>query len=197
MSENKPMSPQEQNMEDYNKLQPLYLAEAEEMFGPKTDYNFIGIFYHNFPPRMIHHSTDFLSGERYFKIELCGKTINDKKGGIFELSHEIVHLLSPVEQKEDEDLANYLEEGMAVYFSKLITERETGDLEFCDVAIAKDAKYLKAYELYLALIEIDKDAVKKLRDVTSVVAYIKPEDFVSAKLDVPDQLITDLLTKFS
>jgi len=190
------MSPEEQNIEDYKNLQVAFLSEAEEMFGPKTAYNFIGIFYHNFPPRMILHDTDFLTGEKFYKIELCGKAINDKKDGIFQLSHEVVHLLSPVEQNEDEDLVNYLEEGMAVYFSKLITERETGDLEFCDTAMAKQPEYLKAYQLYLQLIDIDGEAVKKLRQITPVIANIKAEDFKDAGLDVKEELIIALLTKF-
>jgi hypothetical protein len=71
-------------------LQEAYLAEAIAMFGAKTNYTFIGIFYHNFPPRMMHHDTDFLTGEQFFKIELCRKAINDRKDGIFQLSHEVI-----------------------------------------------------------------------------------------------------------
>ena len=190
------MSPQEQNIEDYKKLQADYLAEAVAMFGPTTEYTFIGIFYHNFSPRMMHHDTDFLTGERFFRIDLCGKAINDRKDGIFQLSHEVVHLISPVDQTEEEDEGNYLEEGMAVYFSKLITERETGDLEFCDAAIANRPEYLEAYQLYLELIDVDVNAVKKLRDIQPIIANIKPEDFIAADLAVSEELVEALLTKF-
>jgi hypothetical protein len=42
-----------------------------------------------------------------------------------------------------------LEEGMATYFSKIITERETKDYEFCAIMFGKSPNYLKAYMLYL------------------------------------------------
>jgi hypothetical protein len=189
------MSPQEQNMEDYKGLQVQFLAEAEDMFGPKTEYKFVGIFYHNASPRMMHYDTDFLTGERFFKIDLCGKAINDRTDGIFQLSHEVVHLLSPIERGEDEG-ANNLEEGMAVYFSKLITERETGDHEFCDAAIEKYPNYVKAYQLYLELIKIDENAVKKVRAIRPVIDDIQAGDFAAAGIEVPDDLIQELLGQF-
>ena len=48
----------------------------------------------------------------------------------------------------------------------------------------------------MALIEADKNAVKKLRTITPVIAQIKPEDFIKAGLKVDQQLIEGLLAKF-
>lgn len=189
------MSTQQQNMQQYEELQHKYLAEAEEMFGPKTDYQYIGLFYHNYDPRVIMHDKDFLTGDYFYKIELCGKAINDRTDGIFQLSHEVVHLLSPVEQDEGSEV-NYLEEGMATYFSQLITERDTGNYEFCPAALANRPNYLEAYELYKSLIAGDAHAVKKLRKITPVIAHIKPEDFIKAGLNIDPQMIDDLLRKF-
>ena len=186
---------QEQNMQDYQALQFDYLAEAEKMFGPKTQYEYSGLSYHNYAPRTVLCDSSILAGYHIFKIQLHGKAINDRKDGVFQLAHEVVHLLSPVEQVDGNEV-NFLEEGMATYFSKLITERETGDYEYCETEMAKHPKYLKAYQLYLSLIDVDKDAVKKLREIVPVIANIQPEDFAKAGLAVSPGLIAELLAKF-
>jgi hypothetical protein len=183
------------SIEDYRKLQPDYLAKAEEMFGPKTEYNFMGVFYHALGPRTVFFERD-QKGAMYFIVQLCRQGAENLTDGIFQLSHEVVHLLSPVAIDKEEDQVNYLEEGMAVYFSKVITESETGDVDFCDAAIAKQTQYFKAYELYSGLIHIDNNAVIKLRRITPVIANIQPEDFAAANLNIPEQLINGLLTKF-
>lgn len=183
------------SIEDYQKLQPQYLAKAEKMFGPKTEYSFIGVYYHALGPRTILCEKD-QKGTMYYMIQLCRQGAENLIDGIFQLSHEVVHLLSPVEIDKEENQVNYLEEGMAVYFSKVITESETGDVGFCEAAIAKHPQYLKAYELYSALIVIDNNAVIKLRQITPVIANIQPQDFAAADLKIPEQLIHELLTKF-
>jgi hypothetical protein len=189
------MKPRDRNMQEYETLQYEYLAEAGEMFGPTTDYGYVGLGYHQFAPRTLLYSKDTVTGKNFFKIELYRKAADDRKDGIFQLSHEVVHLISPVEQVEGNEV-NYLEEGMATYFSKIITERETKDYEFCAIMFAKSPKYLKAYSLYLSLLEIDKDAVKKLRKITPVIAKIKPGDFIKAGLKVDEELVEALLAKF-
>jgi len=189
------MKPRDQNMQEYERLQYEYLTEAEKIFGPKIDYGYIGLGYHKFAPRTLLYSKDTLNGKNFFKIELYRKALDDRKDGIFQLSHEVVHLISPVEQVNGNEV-NYLEEGMATYFSKIITERETKDYEFCAIMFGKSPNYLKAYMLYLSLIEIDKNAVKKLREITPVMAKIQPEDFIKAGLNIDEELVEALLAKF-
>jgi hypothetical protein len=63
--------------------------------------------------------------------------------------------LSPVEQVDGNEV-NYLEEGMATYFSKSITERDTGNCDFCSDSIANRPNYLKAFEFYELLAKTDK-----------------------------------------
>jgi len=182
-------------MQEFEQLQYQYLAEAIDLFGPKIDYEYIGLFYHNFAPRVVMHDYDFLTDSYFYKIELCGKAINDRTDGIFQLSHEVVHLLSPVEQVDGNEV-NYLEEGMATYFSKLITERDTGNYDFCAAAIANQHNYLLAFQLYESLAAIDKFAVKKIRHITPVIAAIQPDDFEKAGITAPPDLIEALLEKF-
>ena len=189
--------PKLDQLEEYNDLVKVYLEKAEEIFGKKTDYEFEGVTYRNGKPQVILSDTYFLTGVKAYVVKLSGHANDDRKDGIFQLSHEAVHLLSPVEQDEAEgNEVNYLEEGMATWFSKKITEEETKDLEYCDLAIAKDEKYEKAYGLYLKLIAIDKDAVKKLREIQPVIARILPEDFEKKGLKVDKEVINALLEKF-
>jgi hypothetical protein len=189
------MKPREQNMQEYETLQYEYLAEAEQLFGPKTDYGYVGLEYHKFAPRTLLYSKNTETGRNFFQVQLFHKAADDRKDGIFQLSHEVVHLISPVEQIEGYEV-NYLEEGMATYFSKLITERETKDYDFCALAFGKSPQYLKAYMLYMSLVEADKDAVKKLREITPVIAQIRPDDFSKAGLKVDKELVDALLAKF-
>ena len=188
-------TPQEKNMQDYQTLQFDYLAEAEQMFGPQTEYEYSGLSYYNYAARTELCDSSMLAGHPISKIQLHGKAIDDRKDGVFQLSHEVVHLISPVEQDEGNEV-NYMKEGMATYFSKLITEYETGDYEYCDTAMAKHPKYLKAYQLYVSLAETDKDVVKKLRETTPVIANIQPEYFTKAGFIVNTVLIDALLAKF-
>jgi len=189
------MTLQEQNAKEYQELQYEFLKEAEEMFGPKTVYSYSGLTYHNFAPRTVLCDSSFLSGEHTFKIQLHGKAINNRTDGIFQLSHEVVHLLSPIVQ-EDGNEVNYLEEGMATYFSKLITERMTQDYEFCEKALEKHPKYLRACSLYLALIKVDAEAIKKLRSINPIISQIQPKDFETAGISIDQELMDALLEKF-
>ncbi len=194
---NEEVTPTMKQMEEYDTLVYTYLEQAQKLFGNKTEYIFEGVSYNNSTPKVILADSYFLTGEKAYIIELNGNAVNDRKDGIFQLSHEVVHLLSPVEQDEEKgDLVNYLEEGMACYFSKVITEKETADLEYCELQFEKHEKYKKAYELLVSLLEIDNDALKKLRSVTEVISQIKPEDFETAGLKVDKELVNALLSKF-
>lgn len=182
-------------MDEIKKLQYVYLEEAEQLFGPKTEYQYGGLSYRRARPRVVLSEKHLIMGEKVFIIELDSMSINDRKEGIFQLSHEVVHLLSRVEQDEENEV-NYLEEGMATYFSRIITERETGDAAYCDAAIGKEATYLEAYTLYLQLISVDEYAVRKLREYCPVIANIQKAHFRQAGLQVRDELIDCLLLKF-
>ncbi len=180
----------------YENLLPVLLKEAEDIFGRKTEYNYAGLTYHNYRPRVTLCETELQKGIKAFKVILNGKgAFQNKTDGIFQLSHEVIHLLSPTEQDEGNEV-NYLEEGMACHFAEMITKRETSDNDFCDKAISGFPKYQEALAIYNKLYDIDKDAVKKLRVVCPVIANIESSHFENIKLDVPKTLIQNLLKKF-
>lgn len=190
------MMSEQENIDYYEKQQFVFLEEAEEMFGPKITYNHGKLTYDNNGPFVKIDENSLADEFKTFDIYLNGKgAIPNRTDGIFQLSHEMVHLLSPVMQDEGNE-TNYLEEGMAVFFSKYITEKETGNIDFCDAAIAKNGKYQEAYQLYLSLHKIDQEAVKKLRSITPIISNIKMEDFQKCGLKIEEKLIQDLIAIF-
>lgn len=78
---------------------------------------------------------------------------------LFQVAHEVIHLLAPT--KGD---ASMLEEGLAVDFSLRV---KFPDPNYRDLArthlAAKEPKYQAAHALYRELIDIDPNAIRKLR----------------------------------
>jgi hypothetical protein len=159
------------SMTDIRAMVDPFLCRAEEMFGEKISYEFEGVDFKNHRPCMIQSKGALMEGRVAFEIILCGKATTDRTDAIFQLSHEVVHLISPVEI-EDGTEANFLEEGMATYFSKIITAEETGEEEYAGTAIAKGPDYQKAMELYEELRAYDEQAVKKLRKFHPIIATL-------------------------
>lgn len=165
------------------------------MFGGKTDYEFDGIRYapDNSPETIISESAMMVL-ERAFEVKLSPDAEIDETKGIFQLSHEIVHLLSPINYAS-EGVMNFLEEGMAVYFSQMVTERDTGDLEIIKTIDSKP-DYRTALKLYKDLIETEPDAIIKLRQICPVIAHITKNTFIQAGLQTDPGLIDKLLAEF-
>lgn len=179
----------------YEGLAELYLAEAEEMFGKRIGYRFDGLRFHNLRPQVIQTRSHVQNEQPGFMVMLNGHASHDEKDGIFQLAHEVIHLLSPV-AFDDKNELNYLEEGLAVYFSKFIVERETGDLAFCNNALEIAPVYAEAFRLYSELNDYDPNAVRKLRDVHPIIATLKLEHFKLSCISAPQPLLEALLTKF-
>jgi hypothetical protein len=187
------MTPKELHQK-YNVLQPEIFREVQELFGEKTgDYEFNGIEYAEGGPFMSVPEACLMAVPREYKINinLDLSARENYTRGLFQLSHEVVHLLSP----SDEPITNNLEEGAAVYFSKLYTERETGDLTIFETPTRKTG-YRYAYCLVCQLLAIDRDAIKNLRKQQPDFREISPADFVAAGLKADDELITALLATF-
>ncbi|MCX2584794.1 hypothetical protein [Pedobacter sp. MR22-3] len=188
---------QTDTLEKLRELQVKYLMEAEELFGPKTECNFAGVMPGNVSsPKFCYAAVPYDRSKKAFMIIInLSNAEKNFKDGILQISHEVVHMLSP--EKDDNDKAvNYLEEGMATYFSKIITDRETSDQEFATSAIKGKEKYNEAFELYLSLHEIDKDAVKKLRLVNPSLASLTALDFRQTDIKIEEEMIERLLRKF-
>lgn len=179
----------------YLNLREKYLNEAEEQFGERTDYEFIGLVFEGTDPKTEPPEISALFKEKEFLVYLTPVVKICRDEGIFQLSHEVVHLLSPVLLEDHEEIS-YLEEGMAVHFSKLITGRDTGNMEIVERGLNRKPLYRTAYQLYLELIRDEPDAIRKLRVFQKDICRITPGDFKRAGLKTSPELIEKLLAHF-
>lgn len=88
-------------------------------------------------------------------IQLSKNAANDKKRALFQLAHETFHVLSPNGTRA----ANYLEEGLATYFSIKATQ-EAGEAISPDYIASKH--YREAYDLILRLYHAYPDASQRI-----------------------------------
>ncbi|MFD2247288.1 hypothetical protein [Pontibacter ruber] len=161
-----------------------YLAEAESLYGPRmTNYIYAGIeLVAEGGPRT------WYPQNKYVVIQLTHSTASNLRQGIFQLSHEVIHLLSP----NGMSTTNNLEEGLATLFSKKVTDRDTGDEDYAEISIAP-TKYYYPYTLVSQLLDINPDAVIELRKVQPMISSITKGDFLKANLEIPEELIEELV----
>ena len=161
-----------------------YLLEAESLYGTRTkDYEYVGLELNETgPPRIWYPWINFIV------IQVSQMTTNDTREAIFQIAHEVVHVLSPTGQLT----TNNLEEGLATYFSKIVTDRDSGDSSYAINAI-QTTKYFKPYKLVDKLIIFDPDAIKKLRKIQPVIGQISKQTFIDAGIALADNIIDELI----
>lgn len=177
----------------YSKLLDRLLPLAECLYGKKIQYEFNGIFYKDAGPQTIESEKYSSEAEPEFEVHLKKNAEECEKSGIFQISHETIHLLAPITYEKS---VNYLEEGLAVHFSKFITEIATRDYDFTNNALNHEPKYKEAYQRYLQLHNIDQNSIIKLRQISPIMADIKPIHFKLAGIKIEDNLINKLLESF-
>jgi hypothetical protein len=161
-----------------------YIEEAEQLYGSRTQtYIYGGVeFIADGPPKV------WYPLNKYVVVQLTSSAALDLKQGIFQLAHEIIHVLSPNGQAT----ANNLEEGLATYFSKVATDRDTGDPAYALHCITL-SKYLLPYTLVSQLITAVPDAIQRIRAVQPVLGLVTKQDFVQAGIVVNPGLVDDLV----
>jgi len=148
------------NIQAMYALAGLLLSKAETMFGLRdTRFQFLGIRFEDDGPciRFDAHSS--------FGIHIALKSIAaaDEHMAIYQLAHEVIHLLAP----ERSPPAFMIEEGLAVWFS--IHGPDYPDPSYRQKCIEyvrtnSDAKnYRDALAIYEEIKEIEPEAIMKLR----------------------------------
>lgn len=161
-----------------------YLVEAETLYGARTtDFVYMGIELNEIGPPKVWYPWN-----KYIVIQVSQSTSNDTKQAIFQIAHEVIHVLSP----NGQPTTNNLEEGLATYFSKIVTDRDTGDHLYATNCI-QPTKYLKPFELVEKLLTIDPDAIKKLRKFQPIIGNITKQTFVDAGLKLENDIIDELI----
>jgi hypothetical protein len=140
------------------------LAEAERLYGPRDQrYFFAGHEFHDGHPRV------WFPRPGHVVMQLNAAHRDDFPRLVFELAHEVIHLLAPSAR------ANNLEEGLAVAFSEAYTLRETGRVVPFDIP-----SYAAARDAVKRLLALDGDCIKRVRATTPRFSRITSRQLLEA-----------------
>jgi hypothetical protein len=159
------------------------LAEAELLFGPR-DHS-----YEMLEPRISEkaYGQGYESAHRKIRIYLTGRSKNEPWLASYELSHEAIHMLSPINWGE----ATMLEEGLATYFSFRYVNRVHG-IQFKTTG---RRKYDAAQRAVSRLLAENEFLIKELRVQQPVISKIDAKLLVEVG-GVEPSLATFLCTDF-
>lgn len=180
---NLPNTEPQHDRETLNALQDSLLKLAVELFGPR-DLSFLIL-----PPQFTPDGpqTRFTEPPVGVYAELSENARVWWRAAVYELAHESVHLLDPVTRGN----ANYLEEGVAVFFSK-IAEALYG----FPAQPTKPWSYEYAIKLVSGLPGGVPHAAKHIRQTLGKFSAVTPEGLMLIFDKVDAQLAHDLTQKF-
>ena len=171
------------------------IDDAEYLFGNSLgEWLFSGIEINDKPPSLKYYPE---SGE--VTISLSKKIIGDNRQLIFQLSHEVCHLLHPSLEFPSlyQNQTLVINEGLSTYFSILKTQEYFDQGEFLiDNLKTYSTNYFNAYNLVKDLIDKDTNSIKKLRAVKPRIDRLVLEDFAKADLYYELQFINKLVQGF-
>ncbi len=137
------------------------LHEAESTYGPRDrDWTPIGIEFCGNTPKV------WYPGDRkHVAIQLTISACQNPRRALFQLAHEVIHLLSPSGNRS----AKVIEEGLATVFSHQISSRHALGLT-TDVA-----SYLLAEQQVCELLQVEADVIKRVREREPNFSRITPQ----------------------
>ena len=158
------------------------LDEAEEWFGKRDmEFTLLGVEFSYYErPQLLWWPN------RYAIIQLEYSAFLDLEEACSQCAHELVHLLSPIEKKD----ATFLEEGVATYFERHVREKVNRINPF------PEEKYQQAYQDVKLLFDIDKQAIKKLRDVEFTISKITEQQILAIFPTLDEKVAKSLVRKF-
>lgn len=126
------------------------LDEAERLYGPRDkNWTPLGIEYCDGTPRI------WYPGDRgHVAIQLTDAARADPNRALFQLAHEVIHLLAPLGTKQ----SLRIEEGLATYFSHVVSARYRLSL------INKDPIYVEAERDVVELLNLSSDSIRRARE---------------------------------
>jgi hypothetical protein len=121
--------------------------------------------------------------QKHLIVHLSKACLLDREDAYFQLSHEVVHLISPTGKRD----ANNLEEGLATYFSIYYMNYVFEDPKGFWHQEVPYEDYRKAYEVTKKLLDLDRDAIKKLRKNQKIISKISKEQIMALYPDFPEE----------
>jgi hypothetical protein len=159
------------------------ISIAEQLFGSmRSPWKYLGVTFLDQPPHLL-----YFPEETSVQIVLSLRAVGDDLQRDFQLSHEVCHLLYPSvdPNQPDEPRTLVLNEGISTYFSVAIVAADYGD-EAARMALESLAthspNYFRAFNLVSALMQRDKDAIKKLRTIQPMINDVVTQDLLAANL---------------
>lgn len=168
------------------------LTELEDRYGARDkSWTLLGIEFSEDGPDIWYPGSNDSPPPKHVAIRLSPAAFRNYKEAMYQLSHECVHLLSPSGRAS----APVMEEGLAKLYSMEIIVR------LCGHPPGQNYGNLSAYD-YAAgyvhqLLQIDSNAIRKLRDKEPAFFKMTATTFTEAGLSqVPQPLIDELLRAF-
>lgn len=128
------------------------LQTAEALFGERDrSYTPLGIEFSADGPQLW-----YPGNVRNIVIQLGLECLTSQSHAFYQLAHECVHLLSPTGGRN----STVLEEGASTYFSERYMLEEVGEPYWRPTL----PSYVQACDLTVRLLEIDPEAIKRLRE---------------------------------
>ncbi|EOW6411107.1 MULTISPECIES: hypothetical protein [Cronobacter] len=167
------------------------LSELETRYGPRDpSWTFVGVAFSNEGPMHFFPGSSQTPRPKNVMILLSAGSFINYKCAMFELSHECVHLLAPSGGRH----APVMEEGLAYRYSREILARNFGHP--LEKPYGEAGAYEAAGRSVEKLLQHDSEAIRKLREVQPAFYNMTPATFMEAGLQVPADLIAELLKPF-
>lgn len=170
------------------------ISMAEQLFGPMTSpWAYAGVTFRDQPPHLY-----YFPEETSVQIALSLRAVGDDLQRDFQLSHEVCHLLYPSVDPSQSDGPRtiVLNEGISTYFSVMVVTADYGD-EAAGIVLESLAthsrNYFRAFKLVLALMQRDRDAIKKLRAIQPMINEAVTQDLLAADLGLTQNEAEDLV----
>jgi hypothetical protein len=126
---------------------------------------------------------------RHIVIQLNTRCMTDWYEAHFQLAHECIHLLSPTGRND----SNILEEGLATSFSLDYMKRNLGRPDYG----ITDHRYISAVTHFSALMTIQPDAIRELRELEPTISRIDANTIIQRYPDIDPLLAETLASRFS
>lgn len=161
------------------------LRTAEERFGVRDkDYSVLGIEFGESGPFIWYPGNC-----KNIAIQLSIGSMASERCALYELAHECIHLLTPT----GKGTANYLEEGLAVYFSWQYVKEV---LNFDYKTVIQPEDYKRAGLLVEKLLNQNPDFIRQARKFQNCISLMDHSVFEKVQHNLSKQEVNQLVLAF-
>ncbi len=161
------------------------LQDAEKLYGERdSSYTILGVEVSDDTVSQIW----FPGNCKHIAVQITENCLNDLSQAVFQVAHEVIHLLSPVKFGE----TTVLEEGLATLFSIEYPR----DNSFGDKVPLSGKNYMTAYTSVQKLLQIDPLIIKKMRESEPTISKIDAALITVTNSNVPPDLAIKLTEQF-